>query len=663
MTGNEYTRREFLKAQLAGGLLMTVGGGLSAFACNRRYGVETRTRVIVLGMDGMDPHLVHRMMQSGRLPNFVRLARQGSFAALRTSTPPQSPVAWSNFIAGTDPGGHGIFDFIHRDPVTYFPYLSTSRAEPSKRNLSLAGYVIPLSKGKVLDLRRGRAFWEILEEHDIPATVFKMPSNFPPTPTRQRVLAGMGTPDILGTYGIFSYYTDEPIKIDEDIGGARIVTVALEDNRVTSTLLGPKNTYKAGSPDSTVDFTTWVDAVNPVAKIAVQDEEFILEQGEWSPWVRVRFKMMPGVHVSGICRFYLREVRPHFKLYVSPINIDPADPALPLSTPEGYAKELAARHGPFFTKGLPADTKAMDHGVLDEAAFLAQDDLVFGEDLALFEYELDRFESGLLYHYVSSTDQRSHMFWRLMDPRHPAYDPRLAAEYGDTVEKIYIEMDKLLEKTLRKVDERTVLIVLSDHGFVSYYRSFHLNTWLRNNGYLVLTDSSSGEDAEFFENVDWSRTKAYALGFNGLYINQRGREGKGIVSPLEKEGLMEEIARRLPQVSDPLTGGRPVLKVYKAHECYSGPYVHEGPDLIVGYRQGYRASWQTALGKVPKDLLETNTKKWSGDHCMAPDVLPGILLTNRPLIASEPSLYDVTATLLASFGIPIPPEMKGRPLL
>ena len=656
------TRREFVKLQLAGGLSLAVGG-LPGLACNRKKGRETPTRMIVIGMDGMDHRIVYRMMHEGKLPNFVRLAREGGFNALCTSTPPQSPVAWSNFISGTDPGGHGIFDFIHRDPATYLPYLSTSRTEPSSRNIALGDYVIPLSSGKVLDLRGGKAFWEILEEYDIPATIFKMPSNFPPTPTRQRTLSGMGTPDILGTYGIFSYYTDQPITIDEDLGGARIVTVSVQDNKVQSDIRGPGNTYRAGTPDSSVDLTVWFDAVNPVAKIVVQDTEIILKQGEWSSWIPVQFKMVPTVQVRGICRFYLKEVRPHFKLYVTPVNIDPSDPALPISTPEEYAKELYRHFGPFSTKGLPADTKAMDHGVLDEAEFLAQDDLVLGEDMAIYEYELDQFETGLLYHYISNTDQRSHMFWRLMDPHHPVFDARLASEYGNAIEAIYIEMDRLLEKTWRKVDQRTILIVLSDHGFVPYYRSFHLNTWLKENGFLVLADKAGQGQGEFFEDVDWSRTKAYALGFNGLYINQTGREGRGVVPPLEAQMLIEDISRRLTQVTDSQNGTRAVFKVYKARECYSGPYSDQGPDIIVGYNRGYRGSWQTALGKVPKEMFDTNMKKWSGDHCMAPDILPGILLANRKLIAPDPCLYDVTATILASFGIPRTEGTRGKTLI
>jgi len=662
MSSETLTRREFIKLQLASGVCLSMGG-LTGLACNRKKGRETSTRMIVLGMDGMDPHLVHRMMREGKLPNFTRLAREGSFGALCTSTPPQSPVAWSNFIVGTDPGGHGIFDFIHRDPATYLPYLSTSRTAPPSRHITLGNYVIPLSGGRVEDLRRGKAFWEILEEHEIPATVFKMPSNFPPTPTRQRTFAGMGTPDILGTYGIFSYYTDQPVEIDQEIGGARVVMVSAQDNRVQSEIRGPKNTYTTGSPDSSVGFTVWIDAVQPVAEIAIQDTEIILKQGEWSPWVQVQFRMMPTVKVRGICRFYLKEVRPHFRLYVTPVNIDPSDPALPLSTPQGYAKELYRHFGPFSTKGLPADTKAMDHGVLDEGEFLAQDDLVLEEDLAIYEYELDRFETGLLYHYISSTDQRSHMFWRLMDPHHPNFDARLASQYGDTIEKIYIEMDRLLERTWRKVDKRTILIALSDHGFVPYYRSFHLNTWLRDNGYLVISDKGTQGEGEFFGNVDWSRTRAYALGFNGLYINQRGREGMGVVSPLETQVLIEDIAKRLPTVTDPQNGACPVLRVYKARECYYGPYRDQGPDIIVGYNRAYRASWQTALGNTPAQMFETNMKKWSGDHCMASDILPGILLTNRKVVKPDPCLYDLTATILACFGIPIPKDMKGATVL
>ena len=657
------SRRQFVKLQLYGTACLALDG-LGGLACDRRQGRETRNRVIVLGLDGMDPDLVRRMMGEGKLPSFARVARDGYFGPLGTSTPPQSPVAWANFITGTGPGGHGIFDFIHRDPATYFPYLSTSRSEASDKCITIGDYVIPLSAGKVQDLRRGRAFWEVLEDHEIPATIFKMPSNFPPTPTRQRTLSGMGTPDILGTYGIFSYYTDEPVEIDPDLGGGKVYAVQLADDTLRASIDGPKNTYRREAPDARVDFTVYRDPISPVAKIEVGDRELVLREGEWSPWVQLAFHMIPGVSVKGICQFYLKEVRPRFKLYVTPVNIDPSDPALPISTPPDFARELHRRFGPFHTKGLPADTKALDHGVLDEGEFLAFDDQVLEERLNIYADELNRFEAGLLYLYVSSTDQRSHMFWRLTDPRHPAYDAKLAREYGGVVEDIYRRMDRFLGRVLEKVDRNTLLMVLSDHGFKPYYRSFNLNTWLKQQGYLRLRDEKKQGECAFFQNVDWSRTKAYALGFNGLYLNRRGREGRGVVSSFEGPGLVDEIASRLEGVADPLTGKRAVVKAYKAGACFAGPYKQDGPDIIVGYNRGVRASWQTALGKIPRVLFETNVKKWSGDHCMAPDILPGILLTNRKVRRpAEACLHDVTATLLDAFDIPLPRRLSGHTLI
>jgi predicted AlkP superfamily phosphohydrolase/phosphomutase len=652
------TRREFIKLNLCGMAGLALEGATNV-AHGKGNGRDAGTRMIILGLDGMDPRIVRRMMAEGKLPNFQRLAREGHFGPLGTSTPPQSPVAWANFITGMDSGGHGIFDFIHRNPATYLPYLSTSRTEGAQRSIRLGDFVIPLSGGRVENLRKGSAFWEILEDHEIPATILRMPSNFPPKSTRQRTLSGMGTPDILGTYGIFTYFTDRPLEMDEDIGGGRIVEVSLRGNTVRAALIGPKNTYRRAKPDSRLDFTVYRDPEYPVAKIVVDGKEILLKQGEWSPWVRVSFPMIPTVSARGMCQFYLKEVHPHFKLYVSPIQIDPADPALPISTPEDYSTELFKKLGPFHTKGLPADTKAMDHGVLDEEEFLKLDDLVLRESLAVYDYELNRFDAGVLFHYISSTDQRSHMFWRLTDPGHPSYDEKLARQYGDTIEKTYERMDRLLEKTFQKMDKRTILMVLSDHGFSPYYRSFHLNSWLKDNGYIRLKDESKRGETEFFQNVDWSRTKAYALGFNGLYVNLMGRETAGIVSPGEKTALAEELAKELERVTDPKTRARPIRKAYKATASYRGPYGNDGPDIVVGYNRGYRASWQTALGKIPKEWLENNTKKWSGDHCMAPDILPGILLINRKVQRPAVFLHDLTATILAAFSIPTPAGMKG----
>jgi len=657
------TRREYLRLQVCGGTGIAIGtvGGLG---CSRTTGLETAARMIVLGLDGMDPQITARMMREGKLPNFEWLARQGHFGPLGTSTPPQSPVAWSNFITGCNPGMHGIFDFIHRHPETYLPYLSTSRTEAGARTITVGDYVVPLSSGKIENLRHGHAFWEILEDHDVPATIYKIPSNFPPSETRQKTLSGLGTPDILGTYGTFSFFTDDPwVMLDPDLGGGRVQIVELRNNSFQDRLIGPPNSFRKDALDSGLDFTVYRDSLNPAIMIEIGDRKLILNEGEWSDWLHISYPLIPAFGVKGICRFHLQQAYPIFKLYVTPVHIDPADPILPISTPCGYSEELCAALGPFHTKGLPADTKALDQGILSEAEFIAQDEAHLEETIAAFDYELARFDSGLLFFYVSNVDQRSHMFWRLTDPQHPAYDHKLAKDYGGVIEDTYRQMDRLVGKALTKVDRHTILMVLSDHGFHPYYRSFHLNSWLESCGYLRVKDNRKRDDSEGLGNVDWSRTRAYAFGLNGLCINQMGREGQGIVAPSDKQALVDDIATQLRQTLDPITGDHPVLEAASADRCYSGPYTALAPDLVVGYDSGYRVSWQTALGKIPNDVFATNNKKWSGDHCMAPSVSPGIILLNRPIQNLNPNLSDLTATILQAFAIRTPVYMQGRPLL
>jgi predicted AlkP superfamily phosphohydrolase/phosphomutase len=658
------TRRQFLEITGVGTAVM----GLSSIGLNRgpviaKIGewVSSKKKVIVLGFDGMDFNIVAQMMERGKLPNFKRLAHIGDFKKLTTSIPPQSPVAWSNFITGTNPGGHGIFDFIHRNPKTYLPYLSTSKVKKAKHQVTIGNIVIPLESGKVSLLRKGKAFWEILEEYGIPSTVFKIPANFPPAKTKQRTFSGMGTPDILGTYGMFSFYTEKPIKLKEDISGGRICQVKVRNNTIKAQLIGPKNPFRKDGAESIIDFIVRIDPENPVAKIIIQDNEILLKQGEWSDWITVKFQMIPTQSVTGICQFYMKMVHPEFKLYVTPINITPSDPIFPISTPKGYAEELYDKFGPFCTKGLPADTKALEHGVLDEEEFLHQDDIILKERLKIFEYELNRHEDGLLFYYFSNPDQRTHMFWRLRDKSHPAYNNRLALQFAEVVENIYIEMDKVLGRTLEKTDSKTTIIVMSDHGFAPYARSFHLNTWLKNNGYITLKDEKKQGKEEFFMNVKWDETVAYALGLNGLYINLRGREGRGIVWPgSEQSRYIDEIAEKLEHLRDPKTGNKVILKAYKTSEVYSGNYVKDAPDIIVGYNSGFRASWQTALGKIPKVLFEDNTDKWSSDHCMAHTVVPGILLANKKIVVENPAIFDITATILSEFGIEKGKDMVGK---
>jgi len=655
------TRREFIKAGVAASAAVGLGGAaLLAPPVSGR--ARTTKKMIVLGLDGLDPVLTRRWIDEGRLPAFRKLLEQGGdFRPLGTSLPPQTPVAWSNFITGMDPGGHGIFDFFNRDPKTYVPVFSATETTGATKTVRIGKTVIPLSGGQVRNLRKGRAFWQILEDAGIPATVFKMPSNYPPAASKQRTLAGMNTPDLKGSYGIFSYYTNAAATVIQEAGGGgRIHDVFVVGNRVEAELSGPVNTFRADAPEATIPFRVFIDPENAAAKIAIQGNEFVLRQGEWSGWKHVRFGLIPTQSVSGICLFYLKEVRPKFKLYVSPIHMDPARPALPISTPESYARELERRFGPYFTKGLPADTSALDNGVLDEEEFLTLDNMVYEESMAMLEHELGRFDEGLLFYYFSNADQRQHMFWRLTDPGHPAYDEKLAGHYGDVIAQTYAEMDRALDLALKKADKDTVVLVLSDHGFNTFRRGFNLNTWLVREGFHRLKRPWKQEESAYFDNTDWSKTRAYGMGLNGLYINERGREGQGAVaSGADKDNLVREIARKLESLTDPVTGERAVLRAFVARETYRGRNLESAPDIVLGFNRGYRISWQSPLGGFPREIFEDNTQKWSGDHMSAPEVLPGIAFANRKFTAEAPVIHDLTASILHVFGVAKPGDMIG----
>jgi predicted AlkP superfamily phosphohydrolase/phosphomutase len=619
-------------------------------------------RLIILGIDGMDPQLLHRFMREGKMPNFAKLEAQGDFRQLRTSIPPQSPVAWSNLITGMNAGGHAIFDFIHRDPKTLGLYFSASRVEGPKHAIHLGSWAIPLGGGSAQQLRKGVAFWQLLDQHGIPNTIFRIPSNFPPVAAKGKTLSGMGTPDLRGTYGTFSFYTDDPAAVAGEVEGGQIIPVLVENSRVTANLIGPDNSFRKGSPAAEEPFSVAVDPLESVAKVTVQGREFVLREGEWSDWIRVEFQLIPFfANVKGMCRFYFKQAHPRFQLYVSPINIDPADPALPISTPSSYSRFLTDEAGEFHTQGIAEDTKALSDGVLDDNEYLRQARTVLAEHRRIFDAEFPRFNRGVFFFYFSSLDLNSHMFWRLMDPKHPEYDATLAAQNGSAIEDFYEQMDQVLGEVLPRLDDHTTLLVLSDHGFAPYYRSFNLNTWLLDNGYIKLKGDAGRNSSEPFANVDWTQTRAYGLGLNGLYINLRGRERNGIVEPgTAADSLMAEIRAKLLAVQDPKAKLPVITRVDLASEAYQGSYAREGPDLIVGYNRGYRAGWQTILGAFPPEEIEDNTNPWSGDHCMDYTLVPGVLLSNRKIAAEAPALTDIAPTILAEFGIAKAKGMIGQ---
>jgi predicted AlkP superfamily phosphohydrolase/phosphomutase len=634
--------------------------GLAALGCQGRP--VAGKQLIVLGIDGMDYRVVRDLISQGRMPNFSRLAASGGFTPLASTVPPQSPVAWSSVITGLDPSSHGIFDFIHRDPATLAPYLSTTRSEAPRRTLTIGSWRLPLSGGRVELLRDGQPFWDVLETRGIRTNIMRMPANFPPSGSATRELSGMGTPDLLGTYGTFSFFTSPSGSFaGQALSGGRLEMVNAHEGVVRGQLTGPDNPFRTPARPVTLPFDVYIDARAKAAKLAVGDEERVLKVGEWSDWVPVEFPLASFQSLPAMARFYLKQIEPAFELYVSPLNLDPASPAMPISTPASYAPELARDTGRFHTQGIAEETKALSEHVLSRDEFLAQARAVGDENIRQYWHVLDRFEDEVLFYYFGNLDQVSHMMWRPRDPMHPAYDSVADAPYRQVVDDLYVAFDQIVGETLRRTAGRDVtLVVMSDHGFTSWRRSFNLNSWLRDRGYLKALDLSLTTESDF-ANIDWSATRAYGLGLNGLYLNLQGRERDGIVAAGDRDKLIEEISRALTATIDPATGRAAVSRVYVPPPGSSGmSHTDRAPDLIVLYAEGTRGSNESALGGLPPEVFVDNTGEWSGDHCMDPDVVPGILLASRPLRRKIAALNDVPRAILAEFGIEGFPDVQSK---
>ncbi len=578
--------------------LLTVGG------CGRAHR-ETGKQLVVIGIDGMDWDYAQRMISKGRMPALAQLQREGTAAPLGTSIPPLSPIAWSNFMTGTDSGTHGIFDFLHRDRESYFPTSSLSKSEQGEPGPCFGRYRLP-ADGTFEMLRRGDPFWKPLEEDGVESWILRMPVNFPPSGLATRELSGMGTPDLTGSLGEFSFFTSALFY--EDVGsGGKVYPLDLWEDRAEGTLYGPENIYLCERAKAETPLIVYFDSEEAVAKVMIGDTETILEAGEWSDWVTVTFELAPTQSLTAKVRLYLRAVRPEVELYVSPLQIDPMAPVMPISTPADFAAELAKTTGGFYTQGMPEDTKAATESLFSIDEFLAQ--------------------ARIASHEIS------------------------AAKYAEVVPELYERADRMVAKALEKLPDATI-VVMSDHGFSSWRRSMNLNSWLRDEGYLVLKDPSLAKDPGLFRNVDWARTRAYGVGFNGLYVNQRGRESNGIVDPVGAADLLDEIGAKLLETVDPKTGAPAVTRVYPSHRVFSdGGALEIGPDMVVGYAKGSRGSNDGALGEIEPEVFSDNTGAWTADHSMDHESVPGVLFTNKPLSNPAPTLTDLAFAVVAEFGI------------
>jgi len=615
-------------------------------------------RTIVIGLDGLDPKVASEMMDEGKLPNFKKLAEDGYFQPLRTTLPSMSPVAWSTFMTGVNPGKHAIYDFLVPDRKTYLPVLSSSHLGKVSRTLKLGKYLVPLGRPEIRLLRKSAPFWKILGEHYVFSQILRVPITFPPEKFYGTCLSAMCVPDLKGTQGSFTLFTSAEEKDLKPTGGVVARLTKNGDGSWRGEVPGPENPLVPGAGEMKIPFT--LTNGKGGFRLKLPTGEVSLKLGEYSEWADLRFRPGLGVKVPGIARFRLLKTEPHLELYLTPINIDPRHPVMPVSHPGFFASYLAKLQGPYATLGLAEDTWGLNERVLDESAFLEQVWSIHEEREKMLFRVLETTRRGCVVCVFDVTDRIQHMFMRYRDPAHPANRNKDIEQHAAAIPELYEKMDALIGRIMERKKPDDAIFVMSDHGFTLFKRGMNLNSWLWKNGYLATKDGKPS--GELFENVDWSKTRAYALGLSGIFVNLKGREREGAVDPKDAAALRKEIAEKLAAVVDEAGGGRAIEKVHLMEEAFKGPYADSGPDLVIGFRPGWRVSWGGALGEVGEDIFEDNVKGWSGDHCVDERFVPGVLFSNLKL-KDEPWIGDLAPTILELFGIKPPGYLDGRSLL
>ncbi len=624
-----------------------------------------RKKIIVIGLDGLEPSIVEAMLERGELPNLARIRGAGSYTRLKTTYPAQTPVAWSSFMTGTNPGGHGIFDFISRDPQTYLPEVALTRFERPKNMLA---------QPRVVNRRQGVPLWHWLSKAGIPSTILRCPCTFPPEVLQGRMIAGVGVPDLRGSQSKGTFYTQDKTVVAEENEQLIFLDPSPLNSGVelTTRVIGPRNTKASPPADTFCEVRVQIE--KPSRKLVIQTggspARIEVPEKSWSEWVRFKFKLSMLQSVTGIARFYVRQLEPQLQFYVSAVNFDPAAPLFPVSFPGDYAKELSDKIGLFSTLGMAEDHNGLNNGRLDEAAYLQHCELVLAERERAMRFELDRFSEGLFFILFDTPDRVQHMLWRFRDREHPGFDPDLSPELAMRIEEHYRRCDSLLTPALEKVDENTLLIVLSDHGFGTFRRAFDTNTWLLQNGLLALKKNHRpGENpGDGFANVDWSKTSAYAVGLGGIYLNLKGRESAGILEEgTETDRVRHAIQAGLADFPDQQTQRSAIRNVSRREELYTGAFVGNSPDLLVNFHRGFRVSWQSAVGGFAHSLLEDNLHRWSGDHIVDPESVPGILFMNRVPAQRQGQgparIIDLSPTILTYLDVTVPGCMDGKSLL
>jgi predicted AlkP superfamily phosphohydrolase/phosphomutase len=555
-------------------------------------------KTLILGFDSFDPAVFEELAGKNQLPNFEKLSQQGGYSRLGVCSPPQTEVSWTSIATGADPGGHGIFDFVHRNPASYTPYVS----------------ILPMRKGVVgeqfVPPYTAKTFFEAAADMGYPATALWWPAMFPARPAIPiNTLPGLGTPDIRGQLGVGTLLTSE----DEVLKKTTVVKlIRAGKDCFTASLPGPQIQGRAGP--RTINLPMSLDVLDQKsAKLTVGPQQLTLRLGEWSEIVELRFKAGMLFNVHAITRFIATRLSGVIRVYVLPLQIHPLHSSWHYASSTSFSKKVWKDVGSYLTLGWPQDTTGLEEGCINDEQFLDLCQSIFERRIQILDYLMNDFHEGVLASIFDDLDRIQHMFFH---------------DRMDVVQAWYQRLDRFVEEVSAHVagwSGKYRYLILSDHGFSSFRKKVHLNRWLLDNGYLFM--KNGGDD---LTGVNWEKTMAYAVGLNSVYLNLAGREGQGIVPAENVESLLDELKSKLLDWKD--TDRTPMIqKMRLKHETYSGPYTRFGPDLVVGYAPGYRASAETGLGKVPATVLEANNDHWGADHCMDADVVPGVIFANRDL--------------------------------
>ena len=555
-------------------------------------------KTLLLGFDSFDPHTFEELAGKNQLPNLEKFSQQGGYSQLQVSSPPQTEVSWTSIATGVDPGGHGIFDFVHRDPASYMPYVSVL---PMRKSAVGEQFVPPYT---------ARTFFEEAADMGYASTALWWPAMFP---ARQSLpvntLPGLGTPDIRGQLGVGILFTTEEETLKKTTVGKLTMT---GKGCFAASLPGPQTPGRNGP--QTIHIPISLEVLDPnSAKLMIDGHQVDLRLGAWSEIVEMRFKAGMLFNVYAITRFIAVSLQKEIRLYALPLQIHPLHSTWHYASSNSFAKKLWKDVGPYLTLGWPQDTTGLEDGCITDEQFLDLCQSIFERRIQILHYLMNDFREGVLGSIFDDLDRVQHMFF---------HDRR------DVVDDWYRRLDRFVGDIAARVDQwsgKYRFLILSDHGFSDFRNKVHLNRWLLENGYLFT--QNEGND---LSGVDWSKTVAYAVGLNSLYLNIAGREGQGVVSADHIENLLTELKSKLLDWKD---GDQTsvIQKIRLKHETYSGPYTRFGPDLVVGYAPGYRASAETGLGKIPALAIERNSDHWGADHCMDAEVVPGVIFANRDL--------------------------------